>query len=103
MVPSSNKQYDPLAELDALDTAGGQNLKSSSSEGGKTKESEEKRSSDSKKNSNNRNGGGGGSWFGGFFSKLAPKPKNQMILPDDSNPTVNKLCKKKRYIYLQNF
>lgn len=33
-------------------------------------------------------GGGGGGWFGGIFSKLTMKPKNQMILPDDKNPTV---------------
>lgn len=31
---------------------------------------------------------GGGGWFGGIFSKLSMKPKNQMILPDDKNPTV---------------
>lgn len=28
-------------------------------------------------------------WFGGIFSKLSMKPKNQMILPDDKNPTVS--------------
>lgn len=27
-------------------------------------------------------------WFGGIFSKLAIKPKNQMKLPDDKNPKV---------------
>lgn len=27
-------------------------------------------------------------WFGGIFSKLSLKPKNQMKLPDDKNPTV---------------
>lgn len=32
----------------------------------------------------------GGGWFGGIFSKLSMKPKNQMILPDDKNPTVTK-------------
>lgn len=32
---------------------------------------------------------GGGGWFGGIFSKLSMKPKNQMILPDDKNPTVS--------------
>lgn len=30
-----------------------------------------------------------GGWFGGIFSKLSMKPKNQMILPDDKNPTVS--------------
>lgn len=29
-------------------------------------------------------------WFGGIWSKLAPKPKNQMKLPDDKNPSVHK-------------
>lgn len=77
MVPSSGKQYDPLKELEALDAP---------REGSKT-------SSDSKKNidksAEKKNANAGGSWFGGFFSKLTPKPKNQMILPDDSNPTVS--------------
>ncbi|XP_077284165.1 endoplasmic reticulum export factor secretory 16 [Arctopsyche grandis] len=27
-------------------------------------------------------------WFGGIFNKLSLKPKNQMILPDDKNPTI---------------
>lgn len=30
-----------------------------------------------------------GGWFGGIFNKLSMKPKNQMILPDDKNPTVS--------------
>lgn len=32
-----------------------------------------------------------GGWFGGIFSKLSIKPKNQMILPDDKNPTVSRI------------
>lgn len=28
-------------------------------------------------------------WFGGIWNKLALRPKNQMKLPDDKNPTVN--------------
>lgn len=28
-------------------------------------------------------------WFGGIFGKLSLKPKNQMILPDDKNPSVS--------------
>ncbi len=31
----------------------------------------------------------GSGWFGGIFSKLSMKPKNQMILPDDKNPSVS--------------
>ncbi|KAF4517890.1 hypothetical protein B566_EDAN001844 [Ephemera danica] len=27
-------------------------------------------------------------WFGGIFSKMSWKPKNQMKLPDDKNPTI---------------
>ncbi|XP_059619844.1 protein transport protein Sec16A isoform X2 [Phlebotomus argentipes] len=27
-------------------------------------------------------------WFGGIWGKLSLKPKNQMILPDDKNPTI---------------
>lgn len=28
-------------------------------------------------------------WFGGIWGKFSLKPKNQMILPDDKNPTVS--------------
>lgn len=28
-------------------------------------------------------------WIGGIFNKLSFKPKNQMILPDDKNPSVS--------------
>lgn len=76
MTPSTRKQYDPLEELDALDTP-----KPSARSTATNKKASEK--SADKKSSNS-----GGSWFGGLFSKLAPKPKNQMILPDDNNPTV---------------
>lgn len=31
----------------------------------------------------------GSGWFGGIFSKLSMKPKNQMILPDDKDPSVS--------------
>ncbi|XP_043254632.1 uncharacterized protein LOC122398624 isoform X2 [Colletes gigas] len=76
MTPSTRKQYDPLEELDALETP-----KASSKPAAATKKVPEKAAE--KKASNS-----GGSWFGGFFSKLAPKPRNQMILPDDSNPAI---------------
>lgn len=77
MTPSTRKQYDPLKELDALETPKPA-LKSAASVKKTSEKSAEKKSSNS-----------GSSWFGGLFSKLAPKPRNQMILPDDNNPTVN--------------
>nr|XP_033185020.1 protein transport protein Sec16A isoform X3 [Bombus vancouverensis nearcticus] len=76
MTPSTRKQYDPLEELDALETP-----KPASKPAASAKKVSEKPVE--KKPSNS-----GGSWFGGLFSKLAPKPRNQMILPDDSNPTI---------------
>ncbi|XP_076386617.1 endoplasmic reticulum export factor secretory 16 isoform X3 [Megachile rotundata] len=76
MTPSTRKQYDPLEELDALETP-----KQASKPVSTAKKTSEK--STEKKPSNS-----GSSWFGGLFSKLAPKPRNQMILPDDSNPTI---------------
>ncbi|XP_018059402.1 PREDICTED: uncharacterized protein LOC108694426 isoform X2 [Atta colombica] len=76
MTPSTGKQYDPLEELDALETPR-QTAKSAADTKKITEKTAEKKSSNS-----------GGSWFGGLFSKLAPKPKNQMILPDDNNPTI---------------
>ena len=36
-----------------------------------------------------RTQGGGQSWsIGGFVKKFLPKGKNEMILPDDNNPTI---------------
>ena len=76
MGPSSAKQYDPLEELDALEPP----------------RENSKLSADGKKSADRRiekkSANGSGSWFGGLFSKLTAKPKNQMILPDDNNPTV---------------
>ncbi|XP_011171826.1 uncharacterized protein LOC105204448 isoform X2 [Solenopsis invicta] len=76
MTPSTGKQYDPLEELDALETP-----RSTAKSTADTKKTIEKTAEKKPANSS-------GSWFGGLFSKLAPKPKNQMILPDDSNPTI---------------
>ncbi|KAL3278660.1 hypothetical protein HHI36_016197 [Cryptolaemus montrouzieri] len=39
-------------------------------------------------------------WFGGIFSRLALKPKNQMKLPDDKNPTIVWDQEKKRWVNL---
>jgi hypothetical protein len=78
MGPSRGKQYDPLEELESLEPSRIPTSKSSSSA-----------SKQQDKGSDKKQSNGGGSWFGGLFSKLAPKPKNQMILPDDSNPAVN--------------
>ncbi|EFN76905.1 hypothetical protein EAI_10447 [Harpegnathos saltator] len=75
LTPSMSKQYDPLEELDALETP-----RTSAKAATETKKAAEKAAEKKPANS-------GSSWFGGLFSKLAPKPKNQMILPDDSNPT----------------
>nr|XP_033327554.1 uncharacterized protein LOC117221042 isoform X5 [Megalopta genalis] len=74
MTPSTRKQFDPLEELDALETTGSKQTAGAKKPPEKPTE---------KKPSNT-----GGSWIGGLFSKFAPKPKNQMILPDDSNPTI---------------
>ena len=43
-----------------------------------------------KKNTSADSVQGSSTWFGGIFSML--KPKNQMILPDDKNPTVCIVC-----------
>ncbi|CAH1974224.1 unnamed protein product [Acanthoscelides obtectus] len=37
-------------------------------------------------------------WFGGIFSRLAMKPKNQMKLPDDKNPKIVWDQDKKRWV-----
>uniref|UniRef100_A0A1Q3FDF8 Uncharacterized protein n=1 Tax=Culex tarsalis TaxID=7177 RepID=A0A1Q3FDF8_CULTA len=40
----------------------------------------------------------GSGWFGGIWNKLSLKPKNQMILPDDKNPTIVWDPDKKRWV-----
>lgn len=79
MVPSMAKQYDPLEELDALDTPNQANAKSSMGTKKMTEKAAEKKAA-------NNSG-----WLGGLISKFTPKPKNQMILPDDNDPKV-RIC-----------
>ncbi|XP_058836645.1 uncharacterized protein LOC131693108 isoform X2 [Topomyia yanbarensis] len=43
-------------------------------------------SKDSKAMTSNQSNNSG--WFGGIWNKFSLKPKNQMILPDDKNPTI---------------
>ncbi|KAF6204701.1 hypothetical protein GE061_018862 [Apolygus lucorum] len=39
-------------------------------------------------------------WFGGIFDKLSMRPKNQMKLPDDKNPSIVWDDKKKKWVNL---
>ncbi|XP_073828676.1 endoplasmic reticulum export factor secretory 16 isoform X2 [Musca autumnalis] len=48
------------------------------------------------KNANNSNQNSG--WFGGIWNKFSLKPKNQMILPDDKNPSIVWDPEKKRWV-----
>lgn len=78
--PSSNPSY---YEDDLRDNAnnGGQKPQPSAAQ---QKPKEKPKKEDSAANKNQATSG----WFGGIFNKLSLKPKNQMILPDDKNPTV---------------
>ncbi|XP_063697172.1 uncharacterized protein LOC134828128 isoform X2 [Culicoides brevitarsis] len=51
---------------------------------------------DAGKQQGNANQGSG--WFGGIFNKLSLKPKNQMKLPDDKNPSIVWDPDKKRWV-----
>ncbi|XP_049887502.1 uncharacterized protein LOC126381947 isoform X3 [Pectinophora gossypiella] len=42
-------------------------------------------------------GGSGGGWLGGILTKLSLRPPNQMILPDDKNPTIVWDAEQKRW------
>ena len=85
MGPSiGSKQYDPLEELESLEPT-----RMNKSAGPQTNSEVKRQQQDKQSGKKQTNGSSGGSWFGGFLSKLAPKPKNQMILPDDSNPSVS--------------
>ncbi|XP_054270029.1 protein transport protein Sec16A isoform X3 [Macrosteles quadrilineatus] len=50
----------------------------------------------SKRRANKTQSGSG--WFGGIWDKLALRPKNQMILPDDKNPSIVWDDKTKRWV-----
>ncbi|XP_049821203.1 protein transport protein Sec16A-like isoform X4 [Aethina tumida] len=41
-------------------------------------------------------------WFGGIFSKISLKPKNQMKLPDDKNPKIVWDQEKKRWVNMED-
>lgn len=82
MGPSGGKQYDPLEELESLEpTKPGAPSKAGT-------ESKKQSDKPTLKKSPNSSGSSGG-WFNGLISKFVPQPKNQMILPDDSNPSVS--------------
>ncbi|XP_058978447.1 uncharacterized protein LOC101895985 isoform X2 [Musca domestica] len=48
------------------------------------------------KNASNSNQNSG--WFGGIWNKFSLKPKNQMILPDDKNPSIVWDPEKKKWV-----
>ncbi|KAG6465549.1 hypothetical protein O3G_MSEX015224 [Manduca sexta] len=56
---------------------------------GDAPDSPKQKKSEGKKEEQSRDGKGRG-WFGGIFTKLSLRPPNQMILPDDKNPTVSR-------------
>jgi hypothetical protein len=63
---------------------------------------EKKMSADQSKKVSQKDGKGGenakSGWFGGIFSKLSLKAPNQMILPDDKNPTIVWDDKNKKWV-----
>lgn len=58
----------------------------------------EKKGADKKKQENKNNPNQQEGWFSGLFNKLSLKPKNQMILPDDKNPTILWDNKERRWV-----
>ncbi|XP_013104865.2 uncharacterized protein LOC106085249 isoform X2 [Stomoxys calcitrans] len=51
-----------------------------------------------KENKNNAAGNQNSGWFGGIWNKFSLKPKNQMILPDDKNPSIVWDPEKKKWV-----
>ncbi|XP_036339242.1 uncharacterized protein LOC118748708 isoform X2 [Rhagoletis pomonella] len=49
-------------------------------------------------NKSSQQGNQNSGWFGGIWNKLSLKPKNQMILPDDKNPSIVWDPEKKRWV-----
>ncbi|XP_044731095.1 uncharacterized protein LOC123294083 isoform X3 [Chrysoperla carnea] len=50
--------------------------------------------------SNKQGNSSSSGWFGGIWNKLSLRPKNQMILPDDKNPTIVWDPEKKKWVNL---
>ncbi|CAG0908236.1 unnamed protein product, partial [Cyprideis torosa] len=65
----------------------------------RAKEAPEPRQSPSSDRSSEKDGTSRSSgWLGGLLNKISIRPKNQMILPDDSNPTIKWDADKKQWI-----
>ncbi|CAH2100489.1 unnamed protein product [Euphydryas editha] len=54
----------------------------------KSTSKEVKSSEGAKGGKGGKGSGGGGGWLGGILTKLSRRAPNQMILPDDTNPTI---------------
>ncbi|XP_050328868.1 uncharacterized protein LOC126758587 isoform X1 [Bactrocera neohumeralis] len=65
--------------------------KTSEQKGGKSEAGKETQKSSQQSNQNS-------GWFGGIWNKLSLKPKNQMILPDDKNPSIVWDPEKKKWV-----
>ena len=78
-----------------FDDDGGAEQKPIGGGGNQQQQQGNKQQGKAEKNDQKPLGGGGkgneqsSGWFGGIWGKLSLKPKNQMILPDDKNPSVS--------------
>lgn len=74
-----------------FDEGGGGNRGTGDGGSGQTKSADKQSSSNAAKGQLDKSGEPSSGWFGGIWGKLSLKPKNQMILPDDKNPSVSVL------------
>ncbi|XP_067636222.1 uncharacterized protein [Eurosta solidaginis] len=62
------------------------------------KKNDQRTKNEKETNKSSQQGNQNSGWFGGIFNKLSLKPKNQMILPDDKNPSIVWDPDKKRWV-----
>lgn len=70
------------------DASGGEKKQQQSKQAADKQSSKDKSSASLSTGKSNEQSSG---WFGGIWGKLSMKPKNQMILPDDKNPSVREI------------
>uniref|UniRef100_A0A336M147 CSON010219 protein n=1 Tax=Culicoides sonorensis TaxID=179676 RepID=A0A336M147_CULSO len=89
-MPGTNSNKSAFYDSDTAGSGlGGGNSGQDQAKSGANQEQAKKGAANASKDGGKQgNANQGSGWFGGIFNKLSLKPKNQMKLPDDKNPSI---------------
>ncbi|KAI8116810.1 Protein transport protein Sec16A [Lucilia cuprina] len=89
-----SKTYDTDEDSKQQHTAGNEGNKKQQQQAAQQQQQQQQQKAAENQQQSNQNSG----WFGGIWNKFSLKPKNQMILPDDKNPSIVWDPEKKKWV-----